>query len=185
MAYQGMTLRPTSLRRIQAFGYDYLVIFGYLVVLTTVGSLLVLGPIGSDWSALVSTPWRKDLLAFFTTVLPVIAYFTWGERSVAGATWGKKRVGLRVVTLDGRRLDPGQALVRSAIKFLPWQMAHTALFHIPGFPMAPAEPPAWTVWILGTMWVLVAAYLVGLTPLCGDRTIYDRLSSSQVIEARG
>jgi len=179
-----MTSRPTSLRRIQAFAADYLVILGYLAVLATVGASLTLGPVGSDWSRLVSKPWRMDLLAFFTTVLPVIAYFTWSERSVAGATWGKKRIGLRVVRLDGRRLGPRQALVRSVAKFLPWQMAHTALFHIPGFPMAPAEPPVWTVWVLGAMWVLVAAYLVGLTPLCGGRTIYDRLSSSQVVEAR-
>jgi len=165
--------------------YDYLVILGYLAVLGTGGLLLTLGPLGSDWSALVSTPWRMDLLAFFTTVLPVIAYFTWSEQSVAGATWGKKRVGLKVVGLDGRRLSAGKALLRSVAKFLPWQMAHTALLHIPGFPMAPTDPPSWTVWVMGAMWALVVAYLVGLTPLCGGRTIYDRLSSSQVIEAGG
>jgi hypothetical protein len=34
-------------------------------------------------------------------------------------------------------------------------------------------------------WLLVAAYLLGLTSLYGGRTIYDRLSSSQVAYARG
>jgi len=178
-------VRAQVWRRIQAFMFDYLLILGYLAMLATAGLLLTLGPIGGEWSALVSTPWRKDLLAFFTTVLPVIAYFTWSERSADGATWGKERVGLRVVGLDGRRFGGGRALARSVAKFLPWQMAHTALFYIPGFPMASADPPAWTVWVLGAMWVLVAAYLVGLTQFGGGRTIYDRLSASQVVEAGG
>lgn len=173
-------VRAQMWRRIQAFMFDYLLILGYLAVLATAGLLLTLGPMGSEWSALVSTPWRMDLLAFFTTVLPVIAYFTWSERSADGATWGKKRVGLRVVGLDGRRLGWGRALARSVAKFLPWQMAHTALLHT----IASADPPAWTVWVLGAMWVLVAAYLVGLTQFGGGRTIYDRLSASQVVEAR-
>lgn len=174
-------VRAQMWRRIQAFMFDYLLILGYLAVLATAGLLLTLGPMGSEWSALVSTPWRMDLLAFFTTVLPVIAYFTWSERSADGATWGKKRVGLRVVGLGGRRIGGGQALARSVAKFLPWQMAHTALLHT----IASADPPAWTVWVLGAMWVLVAAYLIGLTQFGGGRTIYDRLSASQVVEARG
>jgi len=124
---------------------------------------------------------RKDLLAFLTTVLPVVAYFAWNEGSAAGATWGKRRVGLKVVGLDGQPLGRSQALVRSVVKFIPWQMAHTALFSIPGFPTATGDPPDWTVWLLGGMWVVVVVYLVGLTQLGGGRTIYDRLSASKVV----
>lgn len=177
-------VRARMWRRIQAFMFDYLVILGYLGVLAVAGFLLTLGPLGAVWSELVSTPWKRDLLAFFSTVLPVIGYFAWTEGSVHCATWGKRRVGLRVVGLGGDRLGGGQALARSVVKFLPWQMAHTALFHIPGFPMSVTDPPDWTVWVMGTMWVLVAAYLFGLTKLAGRRTIYDRLSASQVVEAR-
>jgi len=169
-----------TLLRIKAFFFDYLTILGYLVALAVVGSLLTLGPLGNDWSELAS-PWRKDLLAFLTTVLPVVAYFAWNEGSAAGATWGKRRVGLRVVALDGQPLGRNRALLRSVIKFTPWQMAHTALSNIPGFPMATGDPPNWTVWLLGGMWVVVALYLVGLTRLTGGRTVYDRLSGSRVI----
>lgn len=167
--------------RIKAFMFDYLLILGYLVALGIVGMLLTLGPVGSEWSGFFSSPLRKGLLAFFTTVLPVVTYFAWNEGSAVGATWGKRRVGLKVVGLDGQRLGRSQALVRSVVKFVPWQMAHTALLHIPGLPMSPGDPPDWTVWLLGGMWVVVAAYLVGLTRLTGGRTIYDRLSGSQVI----
>ena len=167
--------------RIKAFIFDYLLILAYLVALVVAGLLLRLGPLGSEWSELLSTPLRKDLLAFLTTVLPVVAYFAWNEGSATGATWGKRRVGLKVVGLDGQPLSSRQALVRAVAKFVPWQMAHTALFNIPGFPMATGDPPTWTLWLLGCMWALVAAYLIGLTRLGGGRTIYDRLSASKVI----
>jgi len=169
--------------RIKAFLYDYLIILAYLAALLVVGLVLTLGPLAERWSALVSTPARKDLLAFAVTVLPVVAYFVRCEASAAAATWGKKRVGLKVVGLDGERLPFRHALVRSIAKFVPWQMAHTALFHIPGFPTITGDPPPWTIWLLVSMWLLVALYLMGLTRFAGGRTPYDRLSHSQVIQA--
>ena len=172
---------PQAWRRIAAFLLDYLLILVYLGILALVGLSLALGPLSEAWSALVSTAARKDLLAFFTTVLPVMAYFVWSERSPAGGTWGKRKLGLRVVDAQSGRISRGQAVVRSVVKFTPWQMAHSALFHIPGFPMAPQDPPTWTVWMLSAMWLVVAAYLLGLTQWGGRRTLYDRISSTHVI----
>ena len=171
--------------RIKAFAYDYLIVLCYLAVLAAAGLLLTRGPLGEESSELFSSPWRLDLLAFLTTVLPVAAYFAWSEGSTLGATWGKRRLGLRVVGLDGGPLPIWRALARSVAKFAPWQMAHTAVLHIPGFPMAPGDPPGWTVWLLGVMWVCVAVYLVGLTRFWEGRSVYDRLSTSQVIQMSG
>jgi len=167
--------------RIAAFLLDYLLILAYLGVLALVGLFLTLGPLGEAWSILFSTPTRRDLLAFFTTVLPVSAYFVVSERSPAGATWGKRKLGLRVVDAQARPISDAQAVIRSVVKFAPWQMAHTALIHIPGFPVAPQDPPTGSVWLLSAMWLLVATYLIGLTQLSGRRTLYDRISSTRVI----
>ena len=71
--------------------------------------------------------------------------------------------------------------MRSGLKFLPWQMAHTAMFHIPGFPMSPGEPPAWSSPLLVVAWLLVALYFLGLTPLLGRRTLYDHLAGATVV----
>jgi len=169
--------------RIRAFLYDYLIILGYLTALLAVGLVLRLGPLAEWWSELVSTPGRRDLLAFVMAVLPVLTYFVLCEASATAATWGKKRVGLKVVGLDGEPLRFQQALVRSIAKFAPWQMAHTALAHIPGFPTATGDPPPWTIWLLVSMWLLVGLYVIGLTRFAGGRTLYDRLSGSQVIQA--
>jgi uncharacterized RDD family membrane protein YckC len=172
-----------GLTRIKAFGFDYLLILGYLAVLAGVGTWLTLGPAGDRWTLLMSDPSRADLVAFLTLVLPVILYFALSEASDVGATAGKRRIGLRVVGPGGTRLRLPRSLVRSGLKFLPWQMAHTAMFHIPGFPMSPGEPPAWSPVILSMVWLLVALYLLGLTPIFGRRTLYDRLAGSTVVEA--
>lgn len=171
--------------RIRAFVWDYLVVLGYLVALTGLGLLLTFGPVGSAWAELMEDPVRADFVAFVSAVLPVVLYFALSEGTGAGATWGKRRVGL-VVVVAGRAAPPrrGRALVRNGLKFLPWQMAHTAMFHIPGFPAATGEPPTWSVVVLGSAWFLVALYLVGLTRLGDYRPLYDRVAGTVVVRER-
>ena len=174
---------PTA--RIRAFAWDYLAVLGYLVGLTGLGLLLTFGPVGSAWAELMEDPVRADFVAFVFAVLPVVLYFALSESSRAGATWGKRRVGL-VVVVAGLGTFPalGRALIRNGLKFLPWQMAHTAMFHIPGLPAATGEPPTWSVVVLGAAWLLVALYLLGLTRLGGYRPMYDRVAGTVVVRGR-
>lgn len=130
------------------------------------------------------SPERMDLLAFVTAVLPVILYFTLQESSVGGATWGKRRMGLRVVHMSGERLSRVRALVRSIVKFLPWQIAHTCLFHIPGWPMEPQEPPVWVIAGLTLVWVAIGLYIVTQAVGPTRRTPYDWISGSRVLRSR-
>jgi len=171
--------------RLRAFAWDYLVVLGYLLALTGVGVLLTFGPVGTAWTDMMEDPVRADLVAFGGAVLPVVLYFALSESSTAGATWGKRRVGLVVAAVaSGTRPGRGRALVRNGLKFLPWQMAHTAMFHVPGFPVVTGEPPTWSVVVLGTAWFLVAVYLVGLTRLGGHRPMYDRMAGTVVVHGR-
>lgn len=169
--------------RVKAFLYDYLLILIYLAALSVVGTFLTLGPFAAEWSELLSSPIRIDVIAFVASILPVVTYFALSESSAAAATWGKKRLGLRVLGPGGSHLSKGQSFARAFLKFLPWQMAHTAMFHIPGFPRASGEPPGWTVVLLIATWALVGVYLVGLTSVAGRRTVYDRLVRSSVRRA--
>lgn len=174
---------PTA--RIRAFAWDYLVVLGYLVALTGIGLLLTFGAAGPAWAEFMDDPVRADLVAFVCAVLPVVLYFALSEGLGAGATWGKRRVGLVVMAIGwGSPPHPGRALVRNGLKFLPWQMSHTAMFHIPGFPAATGEPPTWSVVVLGAAWFLVAVYLVGLTRLGGYRPLYDRVAGTAVVRKR-
>jgi len=170
--------------RLRAFAWDYLVILGYLLLLLVFGLFTTLGPRSVEWGEFMSDPIRADAAAFAMAVLPVALFFTVSEASGAGATWGKRRVGLVVVALGtAGGLGLGRALIRNGIKFLPWQLAHSAMFHIPGFPTEPHDAPAWTTLGLVGAWSLVALYLLGLTRLGGRRTLYDRLAGTVVVHA--
>jgi uncharacterized RDD family membrane protein YckC len=109
----------TAGKRLVAFALDYLVIAGYIVVLSIVSSLI--------WQSIGGVPdtthggaWRYDLLAFVTLVLPVILYFALSEASRSRATLGKRRLGLRVETPDGHPLSRSRSLLRSALKHGSW-----------------------------------------------------------------
>lgn len=166
--------------RIKAFAYDYLAIAALLVSLTSLGMWLTLGPLGDEWTGLISSPWRMDLMAFVVLVLPVMAYFAVFE-SRAGATWGKRQVGLQVTTAEGTPPPLSRSAVRAALKFLPWQLAHTAMLHIPGFPLKVTVMPMASMIGLALVWSLVALYLVGLSSKFQHQTIYDRLSGTAVV----
>lgn len=175
---------PNFFRRIAAFALDYLLIAGYLIVLAIVTSILAFDPLKDRWQGLISSPERMDCLAFVTAIFPVILYFTLLESSEGGATWGKRRMGLRVVNMSGEHLSRGRALVRSVVKFLPWQLTHTCLFHIPGWPMETQGPPVWVILGLALAWVAIGFYIVTLAVGPTHRTPYDWVSGSQIVRSR-
>ncbi len=170
-------LRP----RLLAFALDYLLIAAYATALAAVTFAAATGPLRSILAVLLATPASRDAVAFVTIVLPVILYFALQEGSARQGTWGKRRLGLRVTALDGGQLPLGRALLRSTAKFLPWQIAHTCLFHFPGWPLAPAAPPAWVTAGFVLVWLLVAGYLAMLGLSKSHRAPYDRLAGSAVL----
>ena len=167
------------MRRVAAFGFDYLVIAAYVVVLTLV-SVSLQSALGRPQPGQHS-PWLFDVLAFATLVLPVALYFTLCEASRQQATWGKRRMGLVVMTERGERLSVARSALRSAAKFLPWQVAHTALFHIPGWPAAVETVPPLAVIGLGLSSTVAVVYLVSLVASRSRRTPYDLLAGTRVV----
>lgn len=169
-------------KRFLAFAWDYLLIAGYIILLaivsTAVWNLLLGGSPGTSGQS----PWLFDLLAFVTLVFPVILYFALCEASAARATWGKRRAGLMVVSSRGGRLTLGQSLLRSGLKFVPWQLAHTALFHIPGWPMNMGSMPGLAMAGLALAYGLVGIYLLGLV-IGSHRTAYDRVANTLVVSS--
>ena len=109
----------------------------------------------------IPSPWVTELIAFSTTVLPVILYFALQEGGAAQATWGKRRAGIRVTVVTNRPITYRQTFVRAIIKFAPWQLAHTSLIHIPGLPFAIEA-----VGTLSIVGLVVAQGLVLLYILC-------------------
>jgi uncharacterized RDD family membrane protein YckC len=167
------------LPRLGAFALDFIPILGYILITLVIGITIVTGTFKGQSTGAYSNPVLFDAIAFVTVVLPVILYFGIQESSVKRATWGKRRMGLIVVTQNGGRVSFGRALLRSAIKFLPWQMAHTCIFNIPGWPFAVQDFPAWVMTGFIVMYVIVAIYLLSLL-IKPYRTPYDWIAGTVV-----
>jgi len=169
-------------RRLKAFACDYLIICGYLILLT--GVTMVVIRVGSllgiplHWP---ENPVLADLMAFLTLVLPVILYFTFQESSSKRSTWGKRKAGIRVVNADGNTLTRGQAFIRSLVKVIPWQIAHTCLVHVPGWPMAITTVPPAIITGFVLVYILAGIYVASALISKKHRTPYDWASGSYVI----
>jgi uncharacterized RDD family membrane protein YckC len=155
-------------RRLVAYGVDSGVIFLYLML--AVPALVY----GAAWPW-PGEPWRTQLLSLLAITLPVVLYFALSEASGRGATLGKRVLGLRVVDLQGERLPWGKSLLRSALKFTPWELAHTASYRI----AASETVTAWQLGMVTLSLLLVALYVVSLFSRL-QRTPYDRAAGSRV-----
>ncbi|MBL38506.1 MAG: hypothetical protein CMP07_08860 [Xanthomonadales bacterium] len=107
------------LRRVLAFMTDILILFA---VLGTLGFLIqqAIGYVPTTGPEI----WRVLLLNFS---IPVWLYFWLSDASARGGTLGKRIFRIRVAA-DGKALGPARALARTAIKLLPWELAHLSAF---------------------------------------------------------
>jgi uncharacterized RDD family membrane protein YckC len=113
-------------RRLLASVGDLGVIAGWLGALTAVGATG--RALTGRTAELPPIPLPAlDLGATAMTVLPVGAYLAATEAGRHQATLGKRWQGLRVVAADGAPIGWRRAMVRTAVKLLPWQLAHLAV----------------------------------------------------------
>ncbi len=134
----------------------------------------VLGPAGwlTQW-ALGLTPstgqqiWATLLVNFS---LPTWMYFTGSDASAAGATVGKRWLGLRVSRHDNGRLGVMQALSRTALKLLPWELVHLAAF---GLAQDTGQfSTAQGLWLIVAN-ALAVAYFAAVVATRGRRSVHD------------
>jgi uncharacterized RDD family membrane protein YckC len=105
------------------------------------------------------------------------------ESSNRGATLGKRALRLRVVGSDGRRISVARGFFRSALKFAPWEIAHTAIWQIPGRPFV--DPPGAANWAGMVAAGVLALVWVGSLFVGRRRTPYDRAAGTRVVVTPG
>ncbi|MEO9056966.1 MAG: RDD family protein [Ktedonobacteraceae bacterium] len=168
-------------QRIGAFLLDYLIITAYIALLVIVGVGLGFGPLQSVFQVMFSNPNSSEVSAFLLLVLPVILYFALFEHSSWQATWGKRKMGLRVIDTHGARLSLSRSLVRSLLKFVPWELTHACLWRIPGWPLAPTSPSPLITAGLVLVWLLIGAYLVSILVRKKHQSLYDWIAGTYVV----
>ncbi len=177
-------MSPSPWKRILAFALDYLIVAAYMAVVSLLTWAVSHTAAGPALAGLFADPLAAQITIVATVTLPVVLCFALLESSPRQATWGKWQMHLRVVSVDGGRPGRGRALVRSLVKFLPWELAHTCLWRVPGWPLDPQEPP-WPVYAgFGLVWLLALVYLAGLFVGEKRQTLYDRLARTRVLSAQ-
>jgi uncharacterized RDD family membrane protein YckC len=118
-----------------------------------------------------------DLLVLAATVLPTGAYLAAGEAGAHRAAWGKRRAGLRVVAAEGGRPGVARILLRTAVKLLPWQLAHLSVTRL----VLGSGNPVVT-WGANALAYLLPA--VSVTMALRDRqgrALHDRVAGTRVV----
>ncbi len=171
----------TAWRRVAAYLVDYLVIAAYIALLT--GASVASGAGQRLDFALSGSPVLGQLLAFVALTLPVMLYFAVSEASPWQGTLGKRALSIRVAAHGaGSRLSFRRALLRAALKFAPWELAHTILWRVEGWPLESPQPTTvhWLGFALSLLWA--GWYLVSLF-VGSRRTLYDRAAASVVVRS--
>ena len=171
----------TGWRRIAAYLVDYLVIAAYVALLT--GASFASSASRRLDFALSGSPAMGQLVAFVALTLPVMLYFAVSEASPWQGTLGKRVLKLRVAAHGkGSRLSFRRALLRAALKFAPWELAHTVLWRVEGWPLDTPQPTTvhWLGFALSLLWA--GWYLLSLF-VGSQRTLYDRAAASVVVRS--
>ncbi len=108
-------------RRIGAYGIDAIIIFTLFVFTQSV----LLTPLRERFFPGWSHPgWHLELYTWLTISFPAWIYMAGFESSSWQASLGKRLLGLRVIGAGGERIEFWRAMLRAAVKFLPWEFTH-------------------------------------------------------------
>lgn len=164
-------------KRIGAFALDYIIILIYLGVVTLL--LLLLNSLFGVNQWLFTQRTRTQLVGFLLVTLPVTLYFAFSEASVRQATWGKQRLGLKVTTQNGNRIGLWRSVSRTALKFIPWELAHTIIWQIS---FTPNQLSSLITAGFAAVYLLIGANIISLILRKDRRTLYDLLAGTCVVK---
>ncbi len=162
-------------QRVAAFIWDYLLIVGYIAVMTGI-LWLVRAP---EW--LFADRVQSQLSGILTLTLPVGLYFTFFESSKKQATWGKTCLGLMVADKHGHRIRFGRAFARAALKFTPWEIAHTIIWQVNYFP---ETDPLWVNAGFALVYGLIGLNIASLFMTKKRQTIYDLITDTYILDTK-
>lgn len=179
---QESTSRPVAsaqfFRRGIAYGADCFIAFAFFVVT----QLLILVPL-REFIGIPAT-WFHDgvhteIYTLVTVSIPVWLYFILFEKSSSGATPGKRLLGLRVRTAAGhKQISTGQAVLRNAVKLLPWELAHLAN-NLP-VPLMYAEAPDFRIGFVACG-VLMGGLMASVVAHRQRRGLHDLAAGTRVV----
>ena len=159
---------------------DLAMIGGWLGVLTAVGA--VVRRFLPDRPPTVSRgPARlaADVGIFAATVLPTGLYLGLTEAGAGQATLGKRWLRIRVVDDRGGRPGGAQIARRTAVKLLPWQLAHLSVARLIWGDQR--SPIVWPTYLASLAIPLVSVVQALRDP--AGRALHDRAAGTRVVSS--
>lgn len=168
-----------GLRRVGAYLIDVVVIYVYIGVLF--GASTALNAVWPLHEAMDASYGLRHAISFGTLTLPVVLYFVHMEHSRHRGTFGKRRLGLEVVAAHGGPAPLHSLAIRNAVKFLPWEMAHTWIHLHPGYLLS--GPDSIADWMFGAVLPvgLMVVWVLLIFVRRDGRSVYELVSRTQVL----
>ena len=163
-------------QRTKAFGYDYLVISLYLILITLL--FLALNSTFHLNQRLFTSRVAAQSSGFLIITLPITLYFAIGESSTKQATWGKQRLGLKVTERNGEQISFWRALARTLLKFIPWEISHTLIWNIY---FSTESFSAYINYGFSLVYLLIGLNIASLVMARKNQSLYDFLAGTFVI----
>lgn len=163
------------IKRLLAYWLDFVMLAAVLIGMQ--GFIYVLFS-GFPYT-LLTEGFQIELWVLLTMSLPVWLYFIWLER-IRQRTIGKRLFQLIVANRQGSPIGWGQAILRTFVKLLPWEMTHLIVL-VPE-PWWSAETPQNVHWILVPNAAIVL-YIAVLISTKGKKGLHDYVAQTQVTES--
>lgn len=167
-------------QRLFAYWLDTVLAFGVLGGLQALLAMTVGFP---SWDGFGRNAWLLEGWVLLTISAPTWIYLIASDVR-GGATVGKRLLGLRVASMTGGRVSVKQALGRTAIKLLPWEISHVAVM-LPTPLLLPETIPTIgqnTGLFIANMAIVI--YVAGLVAGGGTRALHDRVVATQVVRVK-
>ena len=172
---------PQLVRRLAAYLVDCTLLFAGLL-----GLQALLAPV-NPISAIINrgetfAGWQLHLWVSATTTIPFALYFAATIASPRQATIAMRWWGLRVVDLNGGRIDFARAILRSVILLVPFELNHAVMFHLSPGPGEGAGPIL--IAAIALVWILILLFLVSAAASPLGQSIHDRIAGTVVIQTQ-
>lgn len=119
-------------------------------------------------------PTQVHMWVFGTASIPFLLYFALILRSSRQATVGIRLLKLKVFSIGGGRIGLGQALLRSAVMLIPFELNHAVMFHL-----APRDPPLPAFYVgLAAVWTLILVYIATIVLTRRCQSVHDLVRNS-------
>lgn len=163
--------------RLKAFVADYVLIFGYLLLVMIVSVFLI----PSLQELFQTSAGTAQLTGFLLVTLPVSLYFVVADSRIGRQSFGKRKIHIRVVDANHQSISVYRAVLRTVLKFLPWELSHFMAYRM--IYLGDGDVQMMDYVIGGLVYALIFLYILMALFTKNKQSLYDRIAKTYVVKS--